>query len=186
MSVTLSIGRHESYTEATSLPLDDEGLARAWLSGKVIKEQIGAPQLIIASPLARAQATALLRAAAFGGVSIETSPELDENSSEPKVLGFLAELYLRATGNNIGHIHLVSHAPTIHFLNQRYTPLNCGEILVKTAENWQKIEEDTVQKVLLCPAEFLIAEDFFPILKTAREYRGQNLEELTRRFKLES
>lgn len=182
MPVKLSIGRHESYAAAQNLPLDNEGLARAWLSGKVIEEQIGAPQLIIASPLARAQATAFLRAAALGGVSIETAPELDENASEPEVLGFLTELYLQAEQNNIGHIHLVSHAPTAHLLNQRYTPLNCGDILVKTAESWHNMAEDTTQRVILRPVEFLIAEDLLTALKTARGYHGQNLEELTQLF----
>lgn len=179
MSVILSIGRHESYCGCRNLPLNNEGLVRAWLSGEIILHLLSKPEMIYSSPLARAVATAELRTAAMGDIAVFVDDLLQENASFMEAQTFLCHLFEKIAHTDVKHVHLVTHAPTATNLNHGdFAPLDTGDIMVWTADDWQEMAYGTHQTGIIRMNEHLNKAKFAEALKMVETYQDTNLEEL--------
>lgn len=180
MDFVLSIGRHEEHSFGSLLPLTEMGIVRAWMSGSVIQKQLGCPQMIMASPLARAAATALLRKASLGGsVSLLECEQLHENSSRYDVSRFENLLYETVVKNNLTHIHLVTHAPVASLLNGgQPCRLGCGDILVLKAGSWEDILAGNAEKSYIYMNQEISLDIGFELRNKIFSHSPHNLPEI--------
>ncbi len=142
MTFILSAGRHEEYFNPFAWGLNLSGTIKSFLSGKILKQNLAVPDVILSSPLQRAQATSLFRAVGLG-VDLEKiilAPELVENATAEQINMFLLGLREEAKINHWQHVHLVTHLPILGLICQQRLSLPMGDVLVFECDDSSKIK----------------------------------------------
>ncbi len=179
MSVLVSLGRHEEYGPSLQMPISLPGAVKAWLSSALIEEKCGRPDIIMSSPVARAQATATLRSRAWGKIPLIIRDELEENADSVTTAAFKIELAEEAAAKRWQHVHLVTHAPTIARLNDGYAvPLNTGDILVWKAESWEDMAENIKKSSLIRSYKLAATAQFADLVRASAADKIDNIADL--------
>lgn len=153
MSFFMSVGRHEAYERhGAKYPITPSGIADAWLSGPILEEQSAPVDVIYASPLPRARATAVVRGMSIGCLNIIISEALHENAAPSDVLQFQKQALSEAESAGIKHIHFVTHQPVVATLGGSFS-ITPGAVFVQKAENWRDIMLRRAETMSLPPVE---------------------------------
>lgn len=145
--VYISIGRHERY--GTDMPIEREGMFRAYLTGLGLHQMLPACETIYHSPLPRAVSTAKFEAIGLGCSHILESEFLEESTPSFHIRRFFNQI-LAHTTEDVRYYHFVTHLPVIEKLGLPF--LATGEVCLLTAENWQEMmAENFTLQVLTSP-----------------------------------
>lgn len=159
-NVYLSIGRHGRYDYESRLPLLNNSLLEGVYRGCKLVEDYGAVDVFYSSEIARASATAKMRAVGAGYPigKILYCRELSENAPSGQVALFIDAILAEAQIYGYQHIHLVTHAPVIEKLLSVLTRVMCympaDGCLVLTAGSWTDMLERK--------SEYRPAIEFYP------------------------
>lgn len=146
-NVYLSIGRHGRSDYESRLPLLKNSLLEGVYRGRKLVEDYGVVDVFYSSEIARASATAKMRAVGAGYPidKILFCQELSENSLSGQVALFMDAILAEAQIYGHQHIHLVTHAPVIEKILSLLTRTLCyveaDECIVISAENWADIHD---------------------------------------------
>lgn len=143
--VFLTIGRHGYYNYGSRFPLLESSIIDSLYRGKNLAKDFGKPDALYSSKIARAAATANLRAigAEYSRDKIVFENALHEDAQRNQIEFFLEVLRAEAQLYEYRHIHIVTHAPVIEKILAVLTHEMCfvspGNCVVLEANNWDEI-----------------------------------------------
>lgn len=141
--VYLSFGRHGRYGRDTAI--ERLSMLEAYLSGRVLQEKYPLCDTVFYSPIARAAQTAWFRSLGMNCEHLIEAQKLSEDTSSFEVRKFINMLLINC--KNERHLHFVTHLPVIEKLG--LGELGCGEVIILTAENWQKMLSESFETILM-------------------------------------
>lgn len=143
--VFLTIGRHGYYNYGSRFPLLESSILDSLYRGKKLAQKYEKPDIVYSSKIARAAATANLRAigAEYPRDSIVFENALHEDACKNQIVFFLEALCAEAQLYEYRHIHIVTHAPVIEKILAMLTNEMCfvspGNCVVLEANNWDEM-----------------------------------------------